>query len=216
MPLALSVRHGLHEASYRDTFVRAMEASSIVEAHIASGFFTDFISMLEWVAPDFSISEEMRGKKVFLYGGYSDADADAMRNLRDALCNKGLDASAHVLDEQQQRLDNIYRWHAKIAVFHSDRPVIAVVGSSNLTGPSMFGASEHRNEKPPYAINIEADTFYWLRGDIEAGQAMHDVFSTWGQYHKVRFNRDEYDSEVEKLINTANSGIFALAWKVLP
>jgi hypothetical protein len=159
--------------------VRALKAWDVDCAYIASGFFTDFTGRLADTAPDFGIDFEMEGKRVFLLGGYEE-DSKKLRNLRDALTQRGIDAHAQRLLPPESGEDPL-RWHAKIAVFLSgSRPVLAIVGSSNFSGPTMYGSSEHKFVASPELIQVEADSFYWLQSHLDTSQAVHDAFHYWG------------------------------------
>ncbi|WP_157376028.1 hypothetical protein [Burkholderia ubonensis] len=136
IPIAIALRDQFSSRFYRDSFVRMLRAWDVDCAHIASGFFTDFTTRLDGTAPDFAIDEEMEGKRVFLYGGY-DEDSTKLSELRDAFIRRGVDAHVHRLPTSKSG-EVPLRWHAKIAVFLSDsKPVLAIVGSSNFSGPTM-------------------------------------------------------------------------------
>lgn len=217
MPIAISVRRDFSDSAYRDTFVRALGSEQISSAYITSGFFSDFTSKQDIWSPDFGITDAMQGKKVFLFGEYGEEKV-SLRSLRDSLRTKGLDASAHCLESTGDPRESSMRWHAKISVYLSDlEPVLAVIGSSNLTAPSMFGNSEHRYLPGPHQIQVEADSYFWLKGHIDVAQAMHDVFNYWGQRcsTKIAFNDEKHDSEVATLIESAYEAILSYTWKEL-
>lgn len=219
MPIAISIRRDRSNNVYRDTFIRALGSPTISSAYIASGFFSDISSALEQYSPDFVITPEMKGKKVFLFGAYNEQSKCGLLSLRDSLRAKGLQAYASVLNESNSPGLITNKWHAKIAVYHGEhRPVIAITGSSNLTSPIMTGSSEVRYFSEPHSVQIEADTCLWLKGDINAGQTMHDAFHYWNSYRDtgIAFNSEKYDDEVAKLIEAAYSGILKNDWKELP
>ncbi|WP_157379695.1 phospholipase D family protein [Burkholderia ubonensis] len=153
IPIAIALRDPFSSRFYRDSFVRMLRAWDVDCAHIASGFFTDFTTRLDGTAPDFAIDEEMEGKRVFLYGGY-DEDATKLSELRDAFIRRGVDAHVHRLPTSKSG-EVPLRWHAKIAVFLSDsKPVLAIVGSSNFSGPTMYGSSEHKYIAAPGPVQV--------------------------------------------------------------
>ncbi|WP_197342580.1 phospholipase D family protein [Ralstonia solanacearum] len=217
IPIAIALRKHFAESYYRDTFVRALNSPEIDSAFIASGFFSDFTGRLDGSAPDFGIGEQMEGKEVFLFGGYEE-EASSMRALKDALTRRGLKAYASQLAPPGPGAPKL-RWHAKVAVFLSGtRPVLAIVGSSNLTNPSMYGSSELRFTASPEPIHVEADSFYWLRGHMDADQAMHDVFHYWGGGRlapKITFGHEKFDTEIEKLIESVYSDLLTYPWRDL-
>lgn len=214
IPIAIALRKDFAASSYRDAFVRALNSPDIECAYIASGFFSDFTEDLDKTAPDFGIGEDMAGKEVFLFGGYQD-NPSRLRVLRAALNRRGLKAYANRL-LPVERGGPKQVWHAKVAVFLSDsRPVLAIVGSSNLTGRSMYGCSEWKFTAAPRPIQVEADTFFWLSSHMDASQTMHDVFHYWGGGRiapHIAFNDEKYDSEVEKLIQSVFDSLMKFDW----
>ncbi|OYY32330.1 MULTISPECIES: phospholipase D family protein [unclassified Polaromonas] len=214
MPIAITLRKHFSDSYYRDALVRALNSSDIDSAYIASGFFSDFTVELDDSAPDFGIGEQMKGKKVFLYGSYGE-DA-SLRELRAALTRRGLKAYAYRLASPEPG-DLELRWHAKVAVFLSGTcPVLAIVGSSNLTNPSMYGNSERRFTASPKRIQVEADTFYWLHSHMDAAQAMHDVFHYWGGgllAPQIAFDHEKFDTEIEKLIESLHNNLLMYSWR---
>lgn len=82
----------------------------------------------------------------------------------------------------------------------------------------MYGASEHRFIAAPGCIQVEGDSFYWLRGDIDASQTMHDVFHYWGNGSlapKIAFNHERFDSETEILIASLYRDLLRFPWRKL-
>ena len=217
IPIAIALRKEFSDSCYRDTLVRALNSPDIDSAYIASGFFSDFTRRLECSAPDFGICELMKGKEVFLFGGYDEEDT-SLYALRDALARRGLKSYANRLSPPEPGSPEL-RWHAKVAFFLSGtRPVLAVVGSSNLTGPSMYGNSEMRITASPGCINVEADSFYWLYGHMDAAQAMHDVFHYWGGGQlapHIAFNHEKFDPEIEELIESLYCNLLSYSWRKL-
>ncbi|KQN74732.1 hypothetical protein ASF04_26170 [Duganella sp. Leaf61] len=194
-----------------------LKARDIDCAYIASGFFSDFTTRLAETAPDFAIDEEMKGKELFLLGGY-DENSKTLCELRDALIQHGIKAHACKLIPTQKGEDPM-RWHAKIAIFISEsRPVLAIVGSSNFTGPTMHGGSEHNFISSPYIVQVEADSFYWRKNHINTDQAVHDAFNYWGGGRiapHISFNAEEFDDEIEKLIEKTYSRLLSFNWIML-
>ncbi|MBB2984635.1 hypothetical protein FHX58_007528 [Paraburkholderia tropica] len=194
-----------------------MKARDVDCAYIASGFFTDFTTRLADTAPDFKIDEEMAGKRVYLMGGY-DEDSTKLRELRDALIRRGVEAHAERLLTQEQGAVPL-RWHAKVAVFLSDlRPVLAIVGSSNFSGPTMYGNSEHRFTASPDIVQVEADSFYWVRSHMDTDQAVHDAFHYWGSGKlapHIAFDGEEFDEEIGKLIESTFTRLRSFRWQGL-
>lgn len=155
------IRNEFSGSYYRDSFVRMLKAWDVDCAYIASGFFTDFTARLADTAPDFEIDEEMEAKRVFLLGGY-DEDFTKLCKLRDALIRRGIEAYAHRLSTPENG-EVPLRWHAKVAVFlSSSKPVLAIVGSSNFSGPTMYGGSEHKFIASPDLVQVEADNLQLL------------------------------------------------------
>ncbi|MEF9384906.1 phospholipase D family protein [Ralstonia solanacearum species complex bacterium KE056] len=197
--------------------MRALNSPEIDSAYIASGYFSDFTGLLDDIAPDFGIGEQMDGKEVFLFGSYAE-EASSLRALRDALARRGLKAYASQLAPPEPGGHKL-RWHAKVAVFlSSTRPVLAVVGSSNLTNPSMYGNSEHRFIASREFIQVEGDSFYWLRSHMDAAQTMHDVFHYWGGgclAPQIAFDHEKFDTEIEKLIESLYRDLLTYPWRDL-
>ena len=196
--------------------MRALRSWPIDSAHIASGFFSDVPSKLEATARDFAIDEDMEGKSVYLYGGYDDDAKTSMRALRGALTQRGVKAFAFELPEPG-RGELPMKWHAKVAIFESDdRPVLAIVGSSNFTGPTMHGSTERGAFTAPKFLHVEADTFYWLRNSGYADQAVIDAFHYWGQGRlapHISFFHEQYDDEIEKLMTSLRSDLRSFRWR---
>lgn len=217
IPIAIALRNHFSGSYYRDSFVRALRARDIDCAYIASGFFTDFTDRLASTAPDFGIDEEMEGKRVFLLGGYQ-ADSTELCELRDALIQRGVAAHVHRL-APPERGEVPLQWHAKVAVFLSDsKPVLAIVGSSNFSGRTMYGGSEHKFIASPGCVQVEADSFYWLRSHLDTDQAVHDAFHYWGAgtlAPHIAFNHEKFDEEVEKLIESTYSRLLSFRWREL-
>lgn len=197
--------------------MRVFKAWDVDCAYIASGFFKDFTTRLADTAPDFGIDEEMEGKRVFLFGGYKE-DSTELCELRDALIRCGINAHAHRLSTPE-RGELPLRWHAKVAVFLSgSKPVLAIVGSSNFTKPTMFGGSEHKSIASPDCVQVEADSFYWLRSHMNTDQAVHDAFHYWGGGRlapHIAFDHEKFDEEIEKLIESTYSRLLTFRWHKL-
>lgn len=197
--------------------MRVLKAWDVDCAYIASGFFTDFTARLADTAPDFGINEEMKGKRVFLLGGY-DEDSTKLCELRNALIRCGVEAHAQRLSSPEGD-ENPLRWHAKVAVFFSgSKPVLAIVGSSNFSGPTMYGGSEHKFIASPDLVQVEADSFYWLRSHIDTAQAVHDAFNYWGDgglAPHIAFDHEKFDDEIEKLIESTYSHLHSFHWREL-
>ncbi|MCE4556402.1 phospholipase D family protein [Pelomonas cellulosilytica] len=217
MPIAIAVRTQFSDSHFRDVLIRALRSWDIDSIHIASGFFNDFTAELADWAPDFQIDEEMGGKEVFLYGGYHEK-ADSMCALRDALVKCGINTSANRLRAPRTG-EQALRWHAKVSVFVSgERPVLAIVGSSNLTSPTMYGNSEHKFVASPERVNVEADSFYWLRTHADADQAVHDAFHYWGGGRlapHIAFYDEKFDDEVERLMRPLLKTVLSYPWQRL-
>jgi len=111
------------------------------------------------------------------------------------------------------------QWHAKVAVFLSgSKPVLAIVGSSNFSGPTMYGASEHKFTASPGPVQVEADSFYWLQSHMDTAQALHDAFHYWGRgglAPHIAFNHEKFDEEIEKLIESTYSRLLSFPWRKL-
>jgi len=217
MPITIALRKKFSDSYYRDSFARALRSESIDSAYIASGFFTDFTNRLEVWSPDFSVNTGMKNKKVFLLGGYED-DASELIALKDALVNRGVDAHASKLAAPQQGEDTL-QWHAKVAVFlNGTQPVLAIVGSSNFTGSTMYGGSEHKSVAPPARVKVEADSYYWLKSHVDADQAIYDVFNHWGggrQAPHIAFNAENFDQEIELVLNSIYWELLSFHWQTL-
>ncbi len=159
----------------------------------------------------------MIGKELFLLGGYGDSDA-SLCTLRDELCKRGLKVHVNRLAPPEPSELKL-RWHAKVAIYIShERPVLAVVGSSNFTSPSMYGDSEWKFTAAPNPIQVEADSFYWIHSHMDAAQAMHDVFYNWtgGQGRpRIAFDNDKFDSEIAKLIDSLYRDLLSYRWRTV-
>lgn len=217
IPIAIALRDQFSASYYRDSFVRMLRATDVDCAYIASGFFSDFPARLAHTAPDFGIDEDMEGKRLFLYGGYNE-DTTTICALRDAFIRRGVKAYAYRLSTPDGG-DKPPRWHAKVAVFLSDsKPVLAIVGSSNFSTPTMYGSSEHKFTASPERVQVEADSFYWLRSCMDTDQAVHDAFHYWGSGRlapHIAFNHEKFDGEIEKLIESTYSRLESFHWRKL-
>jgi hypothetical protein len=172
--------------------------------------------MLESFSPDFSITEEMEGKQIFLFGGYErDRAAGDLKLLSLKLQAKKLKVYTY-LPKVTSTNDGVeLRWHAKLAVFLSEgEPVLAVTGSSNFTGPSMYGPSEEHFYAGKTKIQVEADTYFWKKGNLDAGQTMHDALHYWGNRtsKNIAFDDARYDDEIGKLIEHIYQSILLAEW----
>lgn len=156
----------------------------------------------------------MEGKRVFLLGGYN-KDSIKLCELRDALNQRGVEAHALRLPRPEGSGFPL-RWHAKVAIFLSDsKPVLAIVGSSNFSGPTMYGSSEHIFTDFPDLVQVEADSFYWLRSHMNAAQAVHDAYHYWGGGRlapHISFDHEKFDEEIEKLIESTYSRLLSFGW----
>ncbi|KVW79744.1 hypothetical protein WL00_30765 [Burkholderia cepacia] len=194
-----------------------LRARDIDCAYIASGFFSDFLARLAHTAPDFRIDEEMEGKSLFLCGGYGE-DTTTLCALRDAFISRGVKAYANCLPTPISG-GKPPRWHAKVAVFLSGtKPVLAIVGSSNFSTPTMYGSSEHKFTASPDRVQVEADSFYWLRSCLDTDQAVHDAFHYWGSGSlapHIAFNDEKFDAEIEKMIESTYKRLQSFHWEEL-
>lgn len=197
--------------------MRALRSLNVDCAYVASGFFTDFTARLAHTAPDFQIDEAMEGKRVILLGGYGE-DPTKLCELRNALIERGVEAHAQMLVSPEEG-EVALRWHAKVAVFLSEeRPVLAIVGSSNFSGPTMYGSSEHKFTVSPETVQVEADSFYWLHSHMNTAQAVHDAFHYWGGGRlapHIAFDDEKFDEEIEKLIESVYSKLLSFSWRRL-
>lgn len=194
--------------------MRALRAPDVDCVYIASGFFTDFTARLASKSPDFQISEEMEGKRVILLGGYGE-ETNRLRELTDALVGLGIDAQARVLCPSEKGEASL-RWHAKVAVFLNNlKPILAIVGSSNFSGPTMYGNTEHKFVANPDTVQVEADSYYWLRSHMDAAQAVHDAFHYWGGgalAPHIAFDHEKFDEEIENLLESTYSRLLSFNW----
>lgn len=214
IPIAVALRNQLSGSYYRDSFVRALRSWNVDCAFIASGFFSDFTGRLAHTAPDFQIDEAMEGKRVILLGGYEE-DSTKLCELRNALIERGIEAHAQMLVPPEKG-EATLRWHAKVAVFLSEeRPVLAIVGSSNFSGPTMYGNSEHKFTVTPETVQVEADSFYWVKRHVDAAQAVHDAFHYWGAGKlapHIAFDHESFDEEIERVIESVYSRLLSFPW----
>ena len=194
-----------------------LRARDIDCAYIASAFFSDFLAQMEYRAPDFKIDEDMEGKRVFLLGGYEE-DSSQLCQLRRALNLRGVEAHAYRLPTPEKGEIRL-QWHAKIAVFLCDtKPVLAIVGSSNFSGSTMYGGTEHKPMPPSNFIQVEADSFYWLKSHMNTAQAVHDAFHYWGGGRSaphIAFDNEKFDEEIEELIESIYSRVLSFNWQKL-
>lgn len=197
--------------------MRVLKTWDVDLAYIASGFFTDFTARLADTAPDFGLDEQMEGVQVNLLGGY-DEDSTKICELRDALNRYGVKAYAYRL-VPPERGEIPLRWHAKIAVFLSgSKPVLAIVGSSNFSGRTMYGNSERNFIASPDLVQVEADSFYWLQSHMYTAQAVHDAFHYWGGgtlAPHIAFDHEKFDSEIGKLIESTFTRLLSFHWREL-
>lgn len=82
----------------------------------------------------------------------------------------------------------------------------------------MYGGSEHNFIASPDRVQVEADSFYWLRSHMNAAQAMHDTFHYWGNGRlapRIAFDHERFDEEIEKLIESTYSNLLSFSWRDL-
>lgn len=219
MPITVSIRKDFSSAVFRNAVVKALSSPGITEAYIASGFFEEFTDSLEKRAPDYAFGEAMEGKKIFLFGGYQKDVAKAkLFDLRNALRAKNLQVETYLpkapADDSMPELI----WHAKLAVFVDvNGPVLAIAGSSNFTGSSMFGPSDVNYLERIQRVNVEADTYFWKKGCQDADEVMYCALNDFSSgKEKIAFDKDEYDDEISKLIEYTYLSILNSGWDKMP
>lgn len=161
--IAIFLRQSETQNFFREVISRCVSESSLDDLYICSGFFQE--------RKNFSASSELghhlhSSKSITVVGIYnglwrSQFD-DFVSSLHKISRAKGLPLTIN------KRRTKGYRWHAKIFIACSGKtPVLAIVGSSNITRPA-FG-----NTKP---WNYEADVVLW-DAQSSADSLMRDVFS---------------------------------------
>ncbi|MGG6344610.1 hypothetical protein ACQ5SA_15360 [Stenotrophomonas indicatrix] len=182
--------------------------------HIASGFFKgDMPEILEEKTPDYSFGKAS-GRTIHLYGACNTSAGDEMVALCNSLKESGLNATASLQRTQDGKRP---AWHAKMQVHISQNggPVIAVVGSSNLTMPAMFAHTETGRQRNISLAQQEADVVMWLAGDECAAEVVRIARSEWrGEVlGRDAFLDSKYDDEVKKLIDGAQDLLLKFDWE---
>ncbi|AVH92112.1 hypothetical protein AL480_15205 [Stenotrophomonas maltophilia] len=184
------------------------------ELHIASGFFRgDMAERLEKETPDYSFTKAS-GRIIHLYGASNTSAVHQMVALSNSLKGSGLNATASV---QRTQGENTPTWHAKMQVHvHQDAgPVIAVVGSSNMTMPAMLAHTETGPQRNISLAQQEADVVMWLAGNQCASEVVRIARSEWGSevLGREAFVDSKYDDEVKKLIDGAYDSLLKFDWE---
>lgn len=215
MPIVVSVRQDFSSPVFRDAVIRALSQPEITTAYIASGYFSDITKILDSHSPDFGISGEMEGKEVFLFGGHDlKKTAKKLKALHNELTSRGVKAHTFLTRLSEHPKDTQLRWHAKLAVFLSGtEPVLAIAGSSNFTSPTMYGPSEKRFLKAIPYVQVEADTYFWKKGNLGAAHAMHEALHYWEKKRiDIPFDDAAFDNEIAKLIEHTFQSITSSPW----
>jgi hypothetical protein len=214
MPIALIIRKPDAPSVYRDLVFGSLKSEEISELHIASGFFRgDLPDILEQKTPDYSFGGAI-GRTIHLYGACNDSATQEMVLLSKSLRKNGLNATAN---RQGLQGSKSLTWHAKLQVYiHKIAgPVMAVVGSSNMTLPAMFGHTETGAQRTISEAQQEADVVMWLAGNACASEIVRVARSEWGNGtpgHEA-FSHSKYDDEVKKLIEGAYDSLQKLNWE---
>jgi len=214
MPIALIIRKPDGASVYRDLLLSSLKNEGISELHVASGFFRgDMPEILADKTPDYSFGEAS-GRTIHLYGASNSSAAKEMIVLSKSLKESGVDVTANLQRPQDSRS---LTWHAKLQVHLRKNvgPVIAVVGSSNMTMPAMFAHTETGPQRNISLAQQEADVIMWLAGDECASEIVRMARNGWGNevLGQEAFSDSKYDDEVGKLIVGAYESLMKLNWE---
>lgn len=158
----------------------------------------------------------MKGKKVFLCGAYDSTAAQAMKALTVALQSRGIESEAYRLGDSSRGTLSMNRWHAKMTIFTAGiKPVIAVIGSSNMSRPSMDGLSDLQTTAVTFPVfhSVEAESVYWLKGHPEANSVVRDAFGMWSTARPtIAFDDEQFDPHVDMLIEGTSDAIVKQDW----
>lgn len=214
MPILVSVRQDYSSCIFRDVVVNAFKDEGINAIYIASGFFSDFTNIISYCFSDLSLENAMSGKKLYLFGGYDlDKTKVDFQNLSSSLKRKKVDVTTHLIQVSPGVGNDNYKWHAKLAIFISNsEPVLAICGSSNFTGASMFGPSDSKYFNGVATINVEGDTFFWKKRNSAAANVMHQSLTSKVLRDSVAFDSAGFDDEVAKLIENISQSIINAPW----
>jgi len=140
---------------YLNRLIRATHGDSLL---LCSGYISDIPSMQQDIADSIKIGCAPSGTVTLLAGKFAQSTSDEFGVDWEARFNKfasflkqelsptGIDLKVMVAPNRN--------WHAKIALkVNGTNPVIALLGSSNLTGPAYLTGIK--------AWNYESDTLLW-------------------------------------------------------
>lgn len=167
MPMKISYRQSYEDSSFRDVILESLHSHPSGSVYIAAGFFSDFLLKKQKDAPHHNLLDAMKGKRVYLYGLYDKRrDKSSMISFRDTLVKNEIPARAFLCAE---------KWHAKTLFFYSEnKPLLAIVGSSNATGPSFSGRDPFGIWRGKPKHTVECDTYLWTS---PVGSAVANAFS---------------------------------------
>ncbi|MEN4708767.1 hypothetical protein [Pantoea agglomerans] len=208
MPLSIMIRTDFSTSYYRDIFFELLNVDEITKIQIVSGFFSDFVDKISEKNLDLAFSDEVKKKQVYLLGG-RESQYQKMIKLKSSFKKKGLNVELYK-SPIPGKGDPEVIWHAKIILFHdNDGPVLAIVGSSNFTSPSMFGMSDYEITKPEF-VQAEGDSIYWLKSKSEIDGAVHAAFNKWANgivKPNVYFDKASSDEEFERMLEDLETNL---------
>lgn len=203
MPMKISYRRSYEDSSFRDVIFESLHSHSSGNLYIAAGFFSDFLLKKQKEAPHFNLLRALEGKTVYLYGLYDERrDKRSMISFRDTLVENEIPARAFLCRE---------KWHAKTLFFYSEnKPLLAIVGSSNATGPSFSGRDPFGLWKGRPKHTVECDTYLWTS---PVGPAVASAFS--GDASCQISSSALPDHEIERMIDDLRDELQKFKWEEL-
>lgn len=165
MGLIIFLRKQLNQNKFRNTVISSINTGEGNSAILCSGFYQE-----NWHRnPHYEVSTEGNFDQALInnnislttYGVYNYTWLQSYKNFRNNLRNKGININAKRVTQ--------FHWHAKIFILKmDDRPILGIVGSSNMTR-NAFGLTS--------PFNFEADVIMWLDDYDKINKMMTEIIN---------------------------------------
>ena len=148
MGLAIFLRKRAQVNRFRDVVIDSINAGVGTKSTLCSGFFQEMFKSSPYCASaerNLALVLANNGIELTTIGIHNNTWLPSYKNFRNSLRNAGVNILA--------KYSTSFHWHAKIFILKQvDDPILAVVGSSNITRNAFSVSSPH---------NVEADVFMW-------------------------------------------------------
>lgn len=149
MGLVIFLRKRTQVNRFRDILIDSINLGIGNKAVICSGFFQELFKSNSYRAStERNFSNILSTKQIELttIGIHNNTWMPSYKNFRDSLRTAGVNIAAKYAPS--------FHWHAKIFILkQNDNPILAIVGSSNITRNAFSDSYPH---------NYEADVIMWL------------------------------------------------------